>query len=59
METDDLNKRFQSHAVDVSQSDDMDDIRAWAADMAYTIHDRVPNGGEKSLAITKSEEAVF
>ena len=59
METDDLNKRFQSHTVDVSQSDDMDDIRAWAADMAYTIHDRVPNGREKSLAITKLEEVVF
>lgn len=59
MDEADLDRRFKSHPVDQQQAHQMGVIRDAARDLAGLIERLVPEGREKSTAVTKVEEAVF
>ena len=56
---DDLTNRFTYHAPKGDQPAKYEEIRNEARLFAVTIDDLCPESREKSLAITKLEEAVF
>ena len=56
---DDLTNRFTYHAPKDDQPAKYEEIRNEARLFAVTIDDLCPESREKSLAITKLEEAVF
>ena len=55
----DLEKRFTYHAPKQGQPERYEKIRKEAKNLAIYIADECPNSREKSLALTKPEEAVF
>ena len=59
MDEKDLNNRFTYHAPQGNQADRYTEIRKRAKDLAEFLNGNVPEGREKSLAITKLEECVF
>ena len=59
MDKDDLKHRFSAHEVDEVGVNAMAVVRDAARLLALLINDVAPDGREKSLAITKLEEAVF
>jgi hypothetical protein len=60
MDTEDLKHRFQFHPADAQNTqDDHRSIRGACLEAAYKVNDIVPEGREKSLAITKLEEAMM
>lgn len=60
MEKADLKHRFQFHPADQQNTKDAhEEIRDNSLNLAYSINDLVPEGREKSLAITKLEEVMF
>jgi hypothetical protein len=59
MEQSELETRFTYHAPKGDQTQRYKIIRADAALFARTINDLCPESREKSLAITKLEEAVM
>lgn len=54
-----IHSRFVSHTVDPDWLTVMDRLRSGALSVAQFIDEEVPEGREKSLALTKLEEAVF
>ena len=56
---DDLTNRFTYHAPKSDQPAKYEEIRNEARLFAITIDDLCPDSQEKSLAVTKLEEAVF
>ncbi len=56
---DDLMHRFTYHAPKDNQPAQYEEIRNEARLLAVTLDDLCPESREKSLAITKLEEAVF
>lgn len=54
-----LKHRFTYHAPKEGQPDKYTCLRSEALDLAVVIKDLCPDSREKSLAITKLEEAVF
>jgi hypothetical protein len=56
---DDLIKRFTYHAPKGDQPARYEELRNEARLLAVTIDDFCPESREKSLAITRLEEAVF
>lgn len=54
-----LENRFTYHAPKEGQPHIYAGIRAKAKELAYFIEGSAPNSREKSLALTKLEEAVF
>jgi hypothetical protein len=56
---DDLMHRFTYHAPKGNQSAQYEEIRNEARLFAVTISDLCPESRERSLAITRLEEAVF
>lgn len=54
-----LEKRFTYHSPTEKQQAIYPKIRAKAKELAYFIENYVPNGREKSLALTKLEETVM
>jgi hypothetical protein len=57
---DDIAHRFAYHAPDTDQRVHAHtELRAACRHLAYTIDDLCPEGREKSLAMTKVEEAMF
>ena len=56
---DDLTNRFTYHAPKGDQPAMYEELRNEARLLAVTINDLCPESREKSLAITKLEEAVF
>jgi hypothetical protein len=59
METEDLVNRFTYHAPKGNQPDKYERIRSDAFDFATVIETLCPDSREKSLALTKLEEAVM
>lgn len=59
MTSQDLENRFTYHAPRGDQPPKYDILRKEARALAYQIEALCPEGREKSLAITKLEEAVF
>lgn len=59
MDTNDLQKRFTYHPPKVSNVDKFSLMRANALGLAELLNELVPEGREKSLAITKLEEVVM
>lgn len=59
MDPSELINRFTYHAPQPGQSEMYERIRSEAHDFATTINDLAPESRDKSLAITKIEEAVF
>lgn len=58
-ENKDLEKRFTYHKPTPEKAEKFPLIRNKAKELAYLIEELVPNGREKSLAITKLEEVVM
>ena len=59
MDAAEYDKRFVFHPVKDGQASRYENIRAFARDFAVTIDAMAPDSREKSLAMTKIEEAVF
>lgn len=59
MTKEDIENRFTYHAPKPGQPEIYQDIRTLAKELALDINEVVPEGREKSLALTKLEEAVF
>lgn len=59
MEPKDLDRRFDHHAPDQNRVEVHKVMRKKARELANTINDLVPEGREKSLAVTKLEELLF
>lgn len=62
----DYNKQYEKtynarHAYDIPEQyrEDIKKIKAFAGTFASTIIDIVPDGREKSMALTKLEEVMF
>jgi len=55
----DIENRFTYHAPNAEQIKKYPLIRDEAKYLAYLIEENVPNGREKSLAMTKLEEVVM
>lgn len=55
----DLENRFTHHPPKPGQPEKYEAIRGKAKELAYLIRDLCPESREKSLAMTKAEEAVF
>lgn len=55
----DIECRFTYHSPKDGQSEKYKEIRDKAKELAYLVNVAVPQGREKSLAITKLEECVF
>lgn len=56
---DSIENNFSYHAPKKGQPELYELIRSEAKALAYLLHESVPDGREKSLAMTKLEEAVF
>jgi hypothetical protein len=59
MDPQDIDNRFTHHPPKEGQPDTYEAIRRQARVFAKDINDAVPDGREKSLAITHLEEVVF
>jgi hypothetical protein len=55
----DLSKRFTYHPPKKDQSVRYEELRAKALDLAEHFNKKCPDSREKSLALTKLEEAVM
>jgi hypothetical protein len=54
-----LDSRFSFHQVESSVGESINQFRAACRDFADTINTYVPEGREKSLAMTHMEEVMF
>lgn len=54
-----LDKRFSAHSVDEDQISCLESVRAAGRAMALAVLQVAPEGRERSLALTKIEEAMF
>ena len=59
MTSEEMGRRFDYHPPREHQPADYKAIRNQARFMAETVDDLCPDGREKSLAMTRIEEAVF
>jgi len=59
MDAKDIESRFRHHPLKVGQSTKYDNIRDTAHRLATLINYYCPESREKSLAVTKLEEAVM
>lgn len=59
MITDKIYNSFKHHRPTSDQADNMRVLRSSAHSLAELIEERCPNSREKSLAITKVEEALM
>jgi len=55
----DLENRFAYHPADAPTGEQHDHVRQICLSAALDFNDRVPEGREKSLAITRLEEAMM
>lgn len=54
-----IEDNFSYHEPKGDQSDRYESLRAKAKELAYMVKDKCPDSREKSLAMTKLEEAVM
>lgn len=54
-----VNNRFSYHSPTPAKVEDHQDVRELLKNAAHTFDVMLPEGREKSLAITKLEEAMF
>ncbi|MFR9710756.1 hypothetical protein ACL02P_15410 [Paenibacillus sp. MB22_1] len=54
-----IENNFKYHAPQPGQPEIYQEIRDKAKELAYLIDEKAPNSREKSLAMTKLEEAVM
>lgn len=54
-----IENNFKYHAPKEGQAEIYVEIREKAKELAYLLDERVPNGREKSLAMTQLEQTVF
>lgn len=54
-----LDNNFTYHAPRGDQSERYQALRGMAKDLAFAICDNCPDSRERSLALTKLEEAIF
>lgn len=60
MAPEDLTNRFSFHPANSDEKRQAhEDVRAMCLSLAHELNDRVPEGREKSLAITHLEEVMF
>lgn len=59
MDDHELSVRFDTHAPTENQKERMGDVRAYTKDLVTVINSRVPDGRDKSLAMTKLDESLF
>jgi hypothetical protein len=59
MDQRDLDKRFNAHGLNNRQAENCALIREKCSTLANIINTEVPDGREKSTAITKLEEVMF
>ncbi len=55
----DIEQRFTYHTPQGNQPEKYTVVRATARSLAHVLLDNVPEGRERSLALTKLEEAIF
>lgn len=55
----DIERRFTYHAPKGDQPARYDDLRSHFRVLAYIVHSSCPDSRERSLALTKLEEAVM
>ena len=54
-----IENNFKYHAPKEGQAEVYVEIREKAKELAYLMDEKVPNGREKSLAMTQLEQTVF
>lgn len=54
-----IENNFKYHAPKEGQAEIYVEIREKAKELAYLMDEKVPNGREKSLAMTQLEQTVF
>lgn len=59
MEASDIANRFNFHPADSNKAVQHDDLRSACWNLATYLNDSLPEGREKSLAITHLEEVMF
>jgi hypothetical protein len=60
MHTEDIANRFAFHAAATEEKrEDHTSVRVNCANLAHFLNDKLPDGREKSTAITKLEEVMF
>lgn len=59
VDSDDLENRFNYHKPDEAKAGVHEGVRGECKGLAYTLNELLPEGREKSLAITKLEEVMF
>ena len=59
MESKEIQNRFTYHAPKEGQPEIYEEIRKGAKSLVFFIDAKCPDSREKSLAVTKIEEAVF
>jgi hypothetical protein len=60
MDSNDIEHRFAFHAATTEEKkDEHTSVRQWCRRLADVLNERLPEGREKSLAITKLEEVMF
>jgi len=59
MEAAEIDRRFTHHPPKGEQAARYQELRELAKHLAYTINIQCPESREKSLAVTKLEEAIF
>ncbi len=59
MDSAELNRRFQHHAPDAQRISKHETVRGMLTQVAAGLDTLIPEGSEKSLALTKLEETMF
>ena len=60
MDTDDITNRFAFHAATTEEKRDAHtSVRFQCSELAHFLNEKLPDGREKSTAITKLEEVMF
>lgn len=54
-----LSQRFTHHPPDAARAQQHHDVRAVITSAAHELNDRLPEGREKALSLTRLEEALF
>ncbi|SDP60485.1 hypothetical protein SAMN04487905_10611 [Actinopolyspora xinjiangensis] len=59
MQSDDIESRFTYHAPTDDRIEQHEQVRAEVRELAHRLNDTLPEGREKSVVMTKLEEALM